>query len=524
MNAMPPKIFLSPYLFLEPFIGAGGKMTGDSRELQGGDIFLAYPVGNERQSTDNRQYITSGLSNGAALVLYEPQGLDKVLDKAELKQVLNNHKCIAIENLAEQAGHIAAYWYGYPTQSMHIVGVTGTNGKTSITQWIAEAHQSKYKKTGVIGTLGAGLFGSLEKTGYTTPDASKIQNLLKNILSQDAGAVAIEVSSHALDQFRVNGVEFNTVIVSNLTQDHLDYHGSMTEYGKSKKKILDLPNIKNFIINADDDFGQMCLVELNKKQNSDISIWAYSTNEKKLSSLVSNSSRDINKILAEKIETKHDGMSYDLLINNQSYENIPSQLIGEFNISNTLAVLATLLVNGYSELEAINEIKKLKSIVGRMELVHGKAAQSPMAIVDFAHTPDALEKTLIALRKIADKRSGKLWCVFGCGGERDNTKRPIMGRVAEQFADEVMVTSDNPRSENPERIISEILSGCKMPEKIQSNSDRATAILQVIRQANHADIVLVAGKGHEDVQEISGKRQAFSDQLHLQLAMGGAAI
>jgi UDP-N-acetylmuramoyl-L-alanyl-D-glutamate--2,6-diaminopimelate ligase len=217
-------------------------------------------------------------------------------------------------------------------------------------------------------------------------------------------------------------------------------------------------------------------------------------------------------------------MAFEVLINDQSFGNIQSQLIGSFNVSNSLAVLATLMANEYTESEAIKEVTKLKPIVGRMELVRGKATQAPMAIVDFAHTPDALEQTLKALRPIANQRLGKLWCVFGCGGDRDSSKRPLMGGIAEQFADEVMVTSDNPRSEDPEKIITEILSGCKVVEKIQKNSDRATAILQVIRQARQEDVVLVAGKGHEETQEILGKRHAFSDQLHLQLAMGGAVV
>lgn len=524
MNAMLPTIALSPYQFLEPFIKAGGKITVDSREINKGDVLLAYPVGNERQLTDNRSYITNGLNNGAALVLYEPLGLEKIVDKKELDKILINDKCIAIEHLAEQAGHLAAYWYKKPSQSMYVVGVTGTNGKTTVTQWIAQAFQSKYKKTAVMGTLGAGLMGQLESTGFTTPDAPKTQSLLKNIQIQDAGVVAIEVSSHALDQFRVNGVEFDTVIVTNLTQDHLDYHGSMAEYAKSKKKILDLPGIKNFIVNADDDFGQLCLLELNKKINSDITVWAYATQAEKLSSLPSSPSGKIRKVLANHISSVQDGMAFELLIDDQSFGNIQSQLIGSFNVSNSLAVLATLIANEYSESEAIKEVTKLKPIVGRMELVRGKATQAPMAIVDFAHTPDALEQTLKALRPIANQRSGKLWCVFGCGGDRDSSKRPLMGGIAEQFADEVMVTSDNPRSEDPEKIITEILSGCKVVEKIQKNSDRATAILQVIRQARQEDIVLVAGKGHEETQEILGKRHAFSDQLHLQLAMGGAAV
>jgi len=524
MNAMLPITALSPYSFLQPFMKDGRKMTSDSREIRAGDVMLAYPVGNERQWSDNRQYITTGLKLGAALVLYEPNNLEKILNKAELEQVLHDPRCMAFENLAEEAGYLAAYWNSHPSQSMKMIGVTGTNGKTTVTQWIAQALESKFKKTAVMGTLGAGLLGKLESTGFTTPDASRTQGLLKSIQLQGAELVAMEVSSHALDQARVNGVEFDTVIVTNLTQDHLDYHGNMAEYAVAKKKILDVPGVRNFIINADDDFGQLCLQELGKKISPEVSVWAYATQAEKLLSLPCYSSGKIKKILAENIQAATEGMAFDLLIDGESFGNLQTQLIGVFNVSNSLAVLATLIANNYSELEAVKTIKELKPIAGRMELVRGKAIHAPMALVDFAHTPDALEQALKALRPIAEKRAGDLWCVFGCGGDRDNSKRPLMGRIAQRWADHVMVTSDNPRSEDPEKIIADILSECETLEKIQKNSDRATAILQVIRQARQQDVVLVAGKGHEEVQEILGKRHAFSDQLHLQLAMGGAAI
>ena len=499
-------------------------MTGDTRVLKAGDVMLAYPMGNTRQLSDNRPFIGHALSLGASLVLYEPQGLSQVVSAEDLRLIEQDSRCIAVENLTEQAGVLAAYWYGQPSQAMQVIGVTGTNGKTTITQWVAQALQAKQGKSAVMGTLGAGLLGATQKTGFTTPDAPRTHALLKDMLDQGAASVAIEVSSHALDQGRVNGVEFDVVVVSNLTQDHLDYHGDMLEYANAKKKILHLPNVKHIIINADDDFGQVCLAELAKSIEPETTIWAYATQAEKLLSLPCYAAGKMRKILAEDIHLAHQGMTFNWRLDGQVGGQVKTQLIGLFNVSNALAVMATLLANGCAATELTSLIEQLKPVMGRMELVPGKAQHSPMAIVDFAHTPDALEQTLKTLRVIAKERSGQLWCIFGCGGDRDPSKRPVMGGIAERLSDHVMVTSDNPRSEDPEKIISEVLSGCEAPEKVQTNSDRATAILQVIRQAKEQDVVLVAGKGHEDTQEIAGKRHAFSDQLHLQIAMGGAAV
>ena len=524
MNAMLPITSLSTQLQLQSYMKPGVQMTGDTRVLKAGDVMLAYPMGNARQLSDNRPFITHALSLGASLVLYEPKDLSQVVSAEDLRLIEEDSRCVAVQNLTEKAGELAAYWYGEPSQVMQVIGVTGTNGKTTITQWIAQALQAKQGKAAVMGTLGAGLLGATQKTGFTTPDAPRTHALLKDMLDQGASSVAIEVSSHALDQGRINGVEFDVVVVSNLTQDHLDYHGDMLEYANAKKKILHLPHVKHIIINADDDFGQTCLTELAKSIEPGTTVWAYATQAEKLLSLPCYAAGMMKKILAEEIHLAPQGMTFNWRLDGQELGQVKTQVIGLFNVSNTLAVMAALLASGCDVAELTPLIEQLKPVMGRMELVPGKAQQSPMAIVDFAHTPDALEQTLKTLRVIAKERSGQLWCIFGCGGDRDPSKRPVMGRIAERFSDHVMVTSDNPRSENPEKIISEILSGCEVPEKVQTNSDRATAILQVIRQAKEQDVVLVAGKGHEDTQEIAGKRHAFSDQLHLQIAMGGAAV
>ena len=480
---------------------------------------LAYPVGNSRQLTDNRVHIGKALSLGAALVLYEPSGLSE-----ELKTVCKDSRCHAVTDLAQQAGEIAANWYGHPSESMRVVGITGTNGKTTVSQWLSQAMHSADQPSGVIGTLGAGLVNGLTMTGFTTPDAARMQSLLKDIQKNGAHSVAVEVSSHALDQGRVNGTHFDTVVITNLSQDHLDYHGDMKEYAAAKKKILDLPGVKHVVVNADDSFGQECLKYLAKKMgDTNITVWAYANKSENLLSLPCFAKQSIRKILATDLQMNDQGMKFQLIVDGENAGLIQTRMVGAFNVSNALAVFACLLAGGKTIKSAKNSIEALQTVQGRMELVPRVTAQQPMAVIDFAHTPDALEQVLKTLRDIAQQRAGQLWCVFGCGGDRDALKRPIMGRIAESIADHVMVTSDNPRSEVPEKIMADILSGFEMPEKAQVNADRATAILQTIRQAKPEDVILIAGKGHEETQEIAGKKHPFSDRVHVQLAMGGVA-
>jgi UDP-N-acetylmuramoyl-L-alanyl-D-glutamate--2,6-diaminopimelate ligase len=494
-------------------------MTSDTRTLRAGDVMLAYPVGNSRQLTDNRVHIGKALSLGAALVLYEPSGLSE-----ELKTVCKDSRCHAVTDLAQQAGEIAANWYGHPSESMRVVGITGTNGKTTVSQWLSQAMHSADQPSGVIGTLGAGLVNGLTMTGFTTPDAARMQSLLKDIQKNGAHSVAVEVSSHALDQGRVNGTHFDTVVITNLSQDHLDYHGDMKEYAAAKKKILDLPGVKHVVVNADDSFGQECLKYLAKKMgDTNITVWAYANKSENLLSLPCFAKQSIRKILATDLQMNDQGMKFQLIVDGENAGLIQTRMVGAFNVSNALAVFACLLAGGKTIKSAKNSIEALQTVQGRMELVPRVTAQQPMAVIDFAHTPDALEQVLKTLRDIAQQRAGQLWCVFGCGGDRDALKRPIMGRIAESIADHVMVTSDNPRSEVPEKIMADILSGFEVPEKAQVNADRATAILQTIRQAKPEDVILIAGKGHEETQEIAGKKHPFSDRVHVQLAMGGVA-
>jgi UDP-N-acetylmuramoyl-L-alanyl-D-glutamate--2,6-diaminopimelate ligase len=322
----------------------------------------------------------------------------------------------------------------------------------------------------------------------------------------------------------VNGTHFDTVVITNLSQDHLDYHGDMKQYAAAKKKILDLPGVKQVVVNADDSFGQECLKYLAKKMgDTDITVWAYATKSENLLSLPCFANKSFRKVLATDLQMNDQGMKFQLIIEGEDAGLMQTRMVGAFNVSNALAVFACLLAGGKTIKGAKNSIEQLQAVQGRMELVPRATAQQPMAVIDFAHTPDALEQVLKTLRDIAQQRAGQLWCVFGCGGDRDALKRPIMGRIAESIADHVMVTSDNPRSEVPEKIMADILSGFEVPEKAQVNADRATAILQTIRQAKPEDVILIAGKGHEETQEIAGKKHPFSDRVHVQLAMGGVA-
>ena len=519
MNAMLPINSIPLESMLSEHVKPDAHMTSDTRALKAGDVMLAYPVGNSRQLTDNRSYIAQALSLGAALILYEPSGLAE-----ELKTVCKDSRCVPVPHLAEQAGEIAANWYGHPSRMMRVVGITGTNGKTTVSQWLSRALHSADHPSGVIGTLGAGLVNDLTMTGFTTPDAARMQGLLKEIQGRGAHSVAVEVSSHALDQGRVNGTCFDTVVITNLSQDHLDYHGDMKEYAVAKKKILDLPGVKHVVVNADDSFGQECLQYLAKKMSdTNITVWAYASKSENLLSLPCFAKQAIRKVLATDLQMSDQGMKFQLIVDGEDAGLIQTRMVGAFNVSNALAVFACLLAGGKTIKSAKNSIEELQAVQGRMELVPQTTAQQPMAVIDFAHTPDALEQVLKTLRDIAKQRAGQLWCVFGCGGDRDPLKRPIMGRIAESIADHVMVTSDNPRSEVPEKIMADILSGFEVPEKAQVNVDRATAILQTIRHAKPEDVVLIAGKGHEETQEIAGKKHPFSDRVHVQLAMGGVA-
>lgn len=499
---------------LRSMANSSAKLSADSRQIESGDIFFAYPVGHGNVLRDGRQFIDAALEQGAAAVVFDPVGFDV--------SYLDHPACFAVEGLAEKVGSLCAQWYGYPSKHLKMIGVTGTNGKTSITQWLAQALNTNTHRTAVLGTLGAGFPGSLIQTGYTTPDAPKLQTQLKELLDAGAVQVAMEVSSHALHQERIAGTEFNCAVFTNLTQDHLDYHGNMANYAEAKAKLFGRPGLEHAVINLDDVFGRELAMNLLAK--GELKIWAYALNQQAFNGFEKFGDR-LQRICAK--ETAIHGAGYDSLF---SYEGVSTHsvhipLLGEFNLSNALAVWAVLLTQGMTCDEASKRVGQLSPVLGRMELIHlGKNSKADglLAVVDYAHTPDALEKTLKALHPIADQRNGKIWCVFGCGGDRDAGKRAQMGGVAARLADQVLITSDNPRSEDPQAIMQMIRDGIDAnAQNVQMIADRAAAIMAAVRHADTRDIVLVAGKGHETTQEIQGKKFDFSDQEHIRLAAGG---
>ena len=499
---------------LHTLANSSAKVCADSRQIQSGDIFFAYPVGHGNALRDGRQFISAALESGAAAVVFDPAGMDN--------QFIDHPQCFAVENLATKAGELCAHWYGYPSKALKIIGVTGTNGKTSITQWLAQALDASNHRTAVLGTLGTGFPGALVQTGYTTPDAPKLQTQLAELLRSGAKQVAMEVSSHALHQDRIAGTELNCAVFTNLTQDHLDYHGSMADYAEAKAKLFQHAGLEHAVINLDDAFGRELVMNLLAKEG--LRVWAYALSQSVFQGFEKFGNR-LHRIYAKDIALSGTGYNASFICDGLGSADLHIPLLGEFNLSNALAVWAVLLTQGISCKEAGKKVSQLTPVIGRMELIRlGKSQKDEglLAVVDYAHTPDALEKTLQALRPIAEQRGGKVWCVFGCGGDRDTGKRALMGAVAERNADQVLITSDNPRSEDPQAIMQMIRTGMKADsQNIQMIADRASAIMAAIRHADMHDIVLVAGKGHENTQEINGKKFDFSDQEHIRLAAGG---
>ena len=489
------------------------RIVSDTRQIKLGDVFLAYRVGHGTAMQDSRPYITDALDAGAAAVIYDPMDLEET-------PALNDPRCFALENLSLHAGPICSEWYGNPSSQMTVFGITGTNGKTSITQWLSQALDRPKSRAAVIGTLGIGFPGHLELTGYTTPNAARLQTELKVLLDSNAKHIAMEVSSHALEQGRVNGVQFATAVFSNLSQDHLDYHGSMAEYAAVKFRLFQFPGLQNAVINLEDPLGRELAMQLLAKTG--VQVWGYAVDRKAFAGFEKFGKR-LHAIFSSGMQFKDHGYQGILEWQDHGSTEVSVPVVGGFNLSNCLAVWVCLLASGMDVLEAGKRIALLKPVSGRMEMVLGDSRSTgPLVIVDYAHTPDALEKVLSTLRPIATQRTGKLWCIFGCGGDRDTSKRPLMGRIAAEFADHTILTSDNPRSENPEKISADIQAGMGNGKSVQVILDRAAAILSGVRHAEANDVVLIAGKGHETSQEINGRKVEFSDQEHVLLASGGS--
>ena len=469
-------------------------LTADSRAVKLGSIFVAYPG----TALDGRSFIAEAVARGAAAVIWERQGFTW----DERWEVPN----LGVENLRARISEIAGHVFGNPSESLWMAGVTGTNGKTSVSQWIAAASDALGRRSAVIGTLGNGLVGERVEGKNTTPDPIVLQRLLAEYLRRGARNVAMEVSSHGLDQGRVAGIRYDVAVFTNLTRDHLDYHGTMEAYAEAKYRLFSARGLSRAVINVDDPTGADFVQRL---AGSGLDLITFGTG---------NGAR----LRAAQVNLSEAGVRFRV---ESDYGNadVHARVLGAFNVSNLLAVLGALLAQGIAFDDAVRAVGALDPVPGRLERVGGGVR--PLVVIDYAHTPDALEKALTALRPTV-AAGHRLVCVFGCGGDRDPGKRPLMGAVAARLADHVVVTSDNPRSEDPHAIIRQILDGTGRPpgsrsagREIEAIEDRQVAIFSAVHHARAGDVVLLAGKGHETYQEIAGVRHPFNDR-----EVAGAAL
>ncbi|MBE0434264.1 MAG: UDP-N-acetylmuramoyl-L-alanyl-D-glutamate--2,6-diaminopimelate ligase [Methylomicrobium sp.] len=452
----------------------------NSRDIKPGDVFIA--VQGARQH--GLAHVRQALELGASAVLYDPRGASEWLGGGR-----RDVPFIAVEDLNMKLGAIASRFYGEPSGRLHVIGITGTNGKTSCSQFLAQA----LDRCGIIGTLGWGVSGHLHQTINTTPDALAVQCMLAKLVDDRLTAVAMEVSSHGLEQGRVNGIRFQGVVYTNISRDHLDYHGSMERYVQAKLRLLAMPGVKFAVINLDDAYSRQVLAAV----PDGVIVWAGSFRGKTLPYGES--------VLGDSLRQTLSGIELNLSWRDRQ-KKVCIPLFGEFNAENALTVFTTLLASGMDFDEAAIKIESLQAIPGRMERYGG--GNEPWVFVDYAHTPDALEKVLKGLRKQCEKQ---LTVVFGCGGDRDEGKRSQMGGIAQQWTDRVILTDDNPRGEAPEMIVEAIMEGCRSGG-VSVIHDRALAIRTAISEAGSGDCVLIAGKGHEEYQEVKGRKMPFSDR------------
>ncbi len=453
-------------------------LVQDSRAVRPGDAFVA--IGGF--GAHGLHFADAAKTAGAAAVLYEPPAPDDLPAPAD---------AIPVPGLRARLGALADTFHGHPSAAMATVGVTGTNGKTSTVQLLAQAWTLRGQKAGTVGTLGAGIWPQAVPTGFTTPLVLRLHALLAELRDEGAAAVAMEVSSHALDQGQVDGVHFDVAVFTNLTRDHLDYHGDMARYGAAKARLFDWPGLRAAAVNLDDAFGRELFAAVQGKVRA-----------------LGFSSRGASgaSVRAEELVLDGRGIAFMLHAGGQAHP-VRSPLLGRFNVDNLLGVATTLYALDMAPALIAETLSQLLPVDGRMNRLGGEAGQ-PLVVVDYAHTPDALEQALGSLRA---HTAGRLVCVFGCGGERDAGKRPQMGAIAERLADAVIVTDDNPRGEDGDAIVAEILAGMAAPQAVRVQRDRAAAIASAIAEAAPGDVVLVAGKGHEPYQEIAGVKHPFED-------------
>ena len=476
-----------------------GTVTTDSRKVRAGDGFISWPGA----ATDGRRFVANALKAGATTCLVEREGLEAF--------AFDDARVASLPGLKAATGPIADVFFEQPSRSLEVVATTGTNGKTSTAWWTAQALTLLGRRCAIVGTLGIGVpplpgrTAQIEFTGLTTPDPVVLHASLRQFADASFKACAIEASSIGLVEQRLAALRVAVALFTNFTRDHLDYHGTMDAYWVAKRQLFSWPGLRAAVINIDDDRGAALVTEL---QGGALDVWAYST-------------RSAARLHATKLGYIDGGLAFDLHEGEHSVA-VRSTLIGDYNASNLLAVIGGLRSLGVSLADAAAVVPQLTPVPGRMQRV-GDGVATPEVVVDYAHTPDALEKVLRALRPLATARGGRLWCVFGCGGNRDATKRPLMGVIAAHEADDVVVTSDNPRGEAPATILADIAAGIVRREHVALIEDRRVAIASAVADADARDVIVIAGKGHEDYQEIAGVKQPFSDLAEASAALARRA-
>ena len=488
-------------------------LATDSRRVGPGDAFIAWPG----HAVDGRQFVPQALAAGAAACLVEADGAEAfdALDAA-IDAALDVEPVAAFAGLKAHTGAIASGFMGRPSERLQVIAVTGTNGKTSTSWWVAQALSSLGRRCGVIGTLGVGEPPSplqpsaITFTGMTTPDPVTVQAAYKRFADAGFAACAIEATSIGLAEHRLAGSSIDTALFTNFTLDHLDYHGSMEAYWSAKAQLFAWPGLRAAVVNVDDAQGARLARSL---QETALDLWTYSTQVDA-------------RLRAAKVGYDAGGLGFELH-EGAARVTVKTQMIGDYNVANLLATLGGLRAAGVSLVDAAAACALLTPVPGRLQRVASEAS-GPQVVVDYAHTPDALEKALLALQPFATERGGELWCVFGCGGNRDAGKRPLMGALAQRLAQRVVVTSDNPRNEASAFILLQIVAGFNgSQERVKVIEDRRSAIAHAVRNAGPHDVILVAGKGHEEYQEIRGVKHPFSDLEEAATALaarpGGAA-
>ena len=482
-----------------------GVLQTDSRKLAPGDGFIAWPGA----TSDARKYVRSALDMGAGACLVEHQGVEVF--------GFDDARVASMDNLQATSALVADAYCAHPSGDLDVLAVTGTNGKTSTVWWLAQAlsgpHLLTPRPCAMVGTLGVGFApggaapGGLLATGLTTPDGVLLQTSLRRFADAGARACAIEASSIGIEDHRLDGVSLHTAVFTNLTQDHLDYHGSMQDYWRAKERLFQWPGLRAAVVNIDDSHGSQLAQSLAK---GSLDLWTVSR-------------QGPARLSASALQDTATGMRF-MVTEGAQQRVLDTHLIGHYNVSNLLGVLATLRSLGVPLEQAVAACSDLLPAPGRLQCV--AVPGQPLAVVDYAHTPDALEKALAALRTLAQQRGGQLWCVFGCGGDRDPAKRPLMGAAAAAGADRVVLTSDNPRSEDPAAILQQIVPGLAGHPQVTLLVNRSEAIAYALQAAASADVVLVAGKGHEDYQEVASVRLPFSDlaEIHKGLAAWSSRV